>query len=416
MDVKIEKSKGLKRKHIIYIILGILLLIAGIKLYLSSSLSSSTIDRSTLYIANVTQGKFDDYITIDGTVAPISTVYMDAYEGGRVTEKLIDEGATVKKGDIILKLENVNLYEQILASESNLALKQNDLRSTKLTFDSRQVTGQKALANSEYELQQFRRNYSQNVELYADELISKEEYLRSKEKFELAEKQYKIANRQANNDEKMRSTSFRELDEDLNRMQRTLKMVYERLDHLNVRVPVDGQLGFLDAEVGQNIDKGDRIGQINILTNYKIEAMIDEHYIDRIKRDLSATLERNNTEYKLKVRKVYPEVRNGKFKIDLIFISEKPETIRSGQSYNIKLQLGASNDALLIPKGNFYQKTGGQWIFVMNEDQSEATRKFIKIGKQNYKNYEILDGLTNGEKVIVSGYEVFGDSERIIIK
>jgi len=415
MDVKLEKKKGLKRKHIAYIILGILMLFVGWKLYFGNAMSSSKIDRSTLNIADVVQGKFDDYITIDGTAVPISTVYMDAYEGGRVAEKLIEEGATVKKGDIILKLENVNLYQQILASESNLALKQNDLRSTKLTFDSRQVAGLKALANSEYELELFKRNYSQNKELYSDELISKEEYLVSKEKFNLAQKQYTIAKRQANNDEDMKSTSFRELDADLNRMQKTLKMVYERLDHLNVRAPVDGQLGFLDAEIGQNISQGDRIGQVNILTNYKIEAMIDEHYIDRIKRDLSATLERNNTEYKLKLRKIYPEVRNGKFKIDLIFISEKPETIRSGQSYNIKLQLGASNDAVLIPRGNFFQKTGGQWIFVMNEDQSEAVRRFIKIGKQNSKYYEILDGLSGGDKVIVSGYKGFGESERVII-
>ncbi len=416
MDVKIEKKKGLTRKHIAYIILGALVLFMGCKLYFGSSImSSSKIDRSTLYIADVKQGKFDDYITINGTVAPITTVYMDAYEGGRVAEKLIEEGATVKKGDIILKLENVNLYEQILASESNLALKQNDLRSTKLTFDSRQISGLKALATSEYELGMLKRNYTQNKELYADELISKEEYLISKEKFELAQKQNGIAQLQTSSDEKMKNTSFKELDADLNRMQKTLKMVYERLDHLNVRAPVDGQLGFLDAEIGQNISKGDRIGQVNILTNYKIEALIDEHYIDRIKRDLSATLERNNTEYKLKVRKVYPEVRNGKFKIDLIFTSKKPETIRSGQSYNIKLQLGASNDAVLIPKGKFFQKTGGQWIFVMNEDQSEAVRRFIKIGKQNSKYYEILDGLLGGEKVIVSGYEGFMDSEKIIV-
>ena len=415
MDVKLEKKKGLQRKHITYIILGILLFFVGCKFYFTNSMSSSKIDRGILYIADVVQGAFDDYITIDGTVAPISTVYMDAYEGGRVDEKLIEEGATVKKGQIILKLENVNLYEQILASESNLALKQNDLRSTKLTFDSRLVAGLKALANSEYELELLKRNYKQNKELYADELISKEEYLVSKEKFKLAKKQYEIVKRQANNDEDMKNTSFRELDTDLNRMQKTLKMVYERLDHLNVRSPVDGQLGFLDAEIGQNIRKGDRIGQVNILTNYKIEAMIDEHYIDRVKRDLSAILERNNKEYKLKLRKVYPEVRNGKFKIDLIFTSEKPETIRSGQSYNIKLQLGASNDAVLIPKGNFFQKTGGQWIFVMNEDQSEAVRRFIKIGKQNSKYYEILEGLSEGEKVIVSGYEGFGDSEMVIV-
>lgn len=415
MDIKIEKKKGLKPKHYGYIALGLVVAVICWYQFFSNSLSSFSTDRNALYVANVKQGKFDDYIAIDGNVAPISTVYMDAYEGGRVAEKLIDEGAMVKKGDIILKLENVNLYEQILASESNLALKQNDLRSTKLTFDSRQVEGLKSLANSGYELKTLKRKYEQNKDLYEDELISKEEYLVSKEKFELAQEQYTIAKRQADSDGKMRETSLKELDADLNRMQKTLKMVYERLDHLNVRAPIDGQLGFLDAEIGQNITKGDRIGQINVLTNYKIEAMIDEHYIDRVKRDLLATFARNDTEYQLKVRKVYPEVRNGKFKIDLVFTSEKPETIRSGQSYNIKLLLGASNEAVLIPKGSFFQNTGGSWIFVMNANESEALRRFIKVGKQNSKYYEVVEGLAAGEKVILSGYEGFGDAERITI-
>lgn len=415
MDVKIQKKKGLQPKHYGYIALVAVLIFVCWKLFVNDSLSSHGADRSSLYVANVKQGKFDDYIAIDGTVAPISTVYMDAYEGGRVAEKLIDEGAMVKKGDVILKLENVNLYEQILASESNLALKQNDLRSTKLTFDARQVEGQKTLANSSYELKTLKRQYDQNKALYDDELISKEEYLVAKEKFELAQEQYDIAKRQAESDESMRQTSLTELDVDLDRMQKTLKMVYERLDHLNVRAPIDGQLGFLDAEIGQNITKGDRIGQINVLTNYKIEAMIDEHYIDRVKRDLIATFSRNDAEYQLKVRKVYPEVRNGKFKIDLVFTSEKPETIRSGQSYNIKLLLGASNEALLIPKGNFFQNTGGSWIFVLNEDGTEAVRRFIKVGKQNSKYYEVIEGLSAGEQVILSGYEGFGDAEKITI-
>ena len=415
MDITLKKKKSIKLKHFGFIAIGLLLTFVCWQLFFTDSLSSSSAERNSLNLADVEKGKFDDYISIDGNVAPISTVYMDAYEGGRVIEKLIDEGAMVKKGDIILKLENVNLYEQILASESNLALKQNDLRSTKLTFNYRQVEGLKTLANSSYELQTLKRIYEQNKELYQDELISKEEYLVSKEKYDLAQEQYTIARSQTNSDEAMRETSLKELDADLNRMQRTLQMVYERLDHLNVRVPIDGQLGFLDAEIGQNISKGDRIGQINVLTNYKIEAMIDEHYIDRVKRDLIATLERNDKEFGLKVRKVYPEVRNGKFKIDLVFASEKPETIRSGQSYNIKLKLGASKEALLVPKGSFFQSTGGTWIYVMNANESLANRRPIKVGKQNSKYYEITEGLSEGEKVIISGYDGFGDVERITI-
>jgi len=274
-------------------------------------------------------------------------------------EKLIEEGTMVQKGDIILKLENMGLYEQILASESNLALKQNDLRSTKLTFDSRQVEGRRSLATAEYDLQRLKRNYEQNKALYKDELISREEYLLSKENYELSKKQHEIVKLQTEQDDEMRKTSLAGLDTDLTRMKKTLSMVYERLDHLNVRAPANGQLGFLDAEIGQNISKGQHIGQINVLTGFKIEAEIDEHYIDRVKRDLSATLDRNEKQYGLRLRKVYPEVRNGRFKVDLVFTGEKPETIRAGQSYNIRLQLGASNDALLLPKGGFFQSTGG---------------------------------------------------------
>lgn len=415
MDIKLEKKKGIKPKHIAYIAVVALLLFVGYQL-LSPSVSTFRTEKDKLSVAQITQGKFDDYITINGNVAPISTIYMDAYEGGRVTEKLIEEGTMVKKGDIILKLENMNLYEQILASESNLALKQNDLRSTRLSFDSRQVEGRRSLATTGTDLQRLKRNFEQNNALYKEELISKEEFQLSKENYELSKKQHEIVQMQTENDDQLRKTSLSGLDTDLARMQKTLGMVYQRLDHLNVRAPADGQLGFLDAEIGQNIAQGQRIGQINVLTNYKIEADIDEHYIDRVKRDLVAVLERNGTEYALRLRKVYPEVRNGRFRVDLVFTDNKPETIRTGQSYNIKLQLGESNDALLLPKGSFFQSTGGQWIFVVAPGSNEAIRRPIRIGKQNSKYYEVLEGLDAGEEVITSNYDSFGEAERIVLK
>ena len=416
MDIQLEKKKGLRPKHYGYIALGLLILLAGYQLIFANSVSTFRTEKDKLSVAQVAQGKFDDYITINGNVAPIATIYMDAYEGGRVTEKLIEEGATVKKGDIILKLENMNLYEQILASESGLALKQNDLRSTKLTFDSRQVEGRRSLATASTDLQRLKRNYEQNQALFDEELISKEEYQLSKENYELSQKQYDIVKVQTENDNELRETSLPVLENDLNRMQKTLSMVYQRLDHLNVRAPADGQLGFLDAEIGQSIAQGERIGQINVLTDYKIEATIDEHYIDRIVRDLSAVLDRNGEEYPLRLRKVYPEVRNGKFKVDLVFTDSKPLTIRTGQSYNIKLQLGESNDALLLPKGSFFQSTGGQWIFVVGPDGDEALKRNIRIGKQNSRYYEVLEGLQAGEKVITSNYDSFGEAEKIVLK
>ncbi|MEO1010538.1 MAG: efflux RND transporter periplasmic adaptor subunit [Bacteroidota bacterium] len=416
MDIQLEKKKGLRPKHYGYIALGILLLFTAYQLIFAKSVSTFRTEKDKLSIAAVAQGKFDDYITINGFVAPIATIYMDAYEGGRVMEKLIEEGAMVKKGDIILKLENTNLYEQILQSESSLALKQNDLRSTRLNFDVRQVEGRRNLATAQNDLQRNKRNYEQNKALYAEELISKEEYLVSKENYELSQKQYEIVKLQTENDDELRSTSLAGLDTDLVRMKKTLSMVYERLDHLNVRAPADGQLGFLDAEIGQSIGQGQRIGQINVLTDFKIEADIDEHYIDRVQRDLTAILERNGREFPLRVRKVYPEVRNGRFRVDLVFTADKPETIRTGQSYNIKLQLGESSEALLLPKGSFFQSTGGQWIFVVGPGGDEAIRRNIRIGKQNSRFYEVLEGLEDGEQVITSNYDSFGDAERIVLK
>ncbi len=416
MDIKIEKKKGLTKKHLAYIAIGMFAIFVVWKLAFADTQTVFRTEKNKLTIATVAQGKFDDYITINGTVAPIATIYMDAYEGGRVVEKLIEEGAMVKKGDIILRLENRSLYEQILASENNLALKQNDLRSTRITFETRQIQGRKDLVTSEYELTKLKRAYEQNESLYKDELISKEAYLTAKENYELSEKQYDIVKIQTQQDDKLRNTSLRGLDSDLARMKKTLSMVYERIDYLNVRAPADGQLGFLDAEIGQSINRGERIGQINVLTDFKIQATIDEHYIDRVRRDLTAVFERNNIEYTLRLRKVYPEVRNGKFKVDLVFVNEKPKTIRAGQSYNIKLQLGESKEALLIPRGGFYQSTGGQYVFVVNEAGESATKRAIRIGKQNSRYYELLEGLAAGEKVITSGYDSFGDAEKIVLK
>ncbi|TLP82661.1 efflux RND transporter periplasmic adaptor subunit [Maribacter sp. ACAM166] len=416
MDIKLEKKKGLKPKHYGYIAIGLLILFVGYKLLFASSVSTFRTEKDKLSIADVTAGKFDDYITINGNVAPIATIYMDAYEGGRVEEKLMEEGAMVKKGEIILKLDNINLYEQILQSESGLALKQNDLRQTKLNFDSRQVEGRKSLATASTELQRLKRNFEQNQALFKEELISKEVYQISKENFELSQKQYEIVKVQTENDNELRETSLPVLETDLNRMQETLGMVYQRLDHLNVRAPADGQLGFLDAEIGQSITQGQRIGEINVLTDFKIKANIDEHYLDRVVKDLTALLDRNGKEYPLRLRKVFPQVNNGKFEVELVFTKYKPETIRTGQSYNIKLQLGESNDALLLPKGSFFQSTGGQWIFVVGPNGDEAIKRNIRIGKQNSRFYEVLEGLEAGEKVITSNYDNFGEAERIVLK
>ncbi|WP_236978359.1 efflux RND transporter periplasmic adaptor subunit [Membranihabitans maritimus] len=416
MDIEIKKKRGLKKKHIGYIAIAVFAALTVWALVFSNSESVFRTEKDKLVIAEVTKGEFDDYITINGTVAPIATIYMDAYEGGRVSEKLIEEGAMVSKGDIILKLENQNLYEQILASESNLALKENDLRSTRLNFDAREIQARKELVKAEYDLKRFKRNFEQNKSLFADKLIPKEEYLITKEDYELGQKQYDILKQQTKQDAELRKTMLTDLETDLARMRQTLTMVYQRIDHLNVRAPADGQLGFLDAEIGQRINQGERIGQINILTDFKIEALIDEHYIDRVRQNLTADLDRNGNHFPLRLRKVYPEVRDGRFRVDLVFTENKPETIRAGQNYNLRLQLGESQEALLLSRGGFYQSTGGQYVYVLDDTGETAEKRNVRIGKQNSQYYEVLEGLNAGEKVITSSYDNFGNAEKIVLK
>jgi len=416
MDRKIEKKKGIRPKHIIYGVVGLAVIFLLVKIIKDSNVSSLKVEKNKITIEEVQYGDFDDFIRTNGTVGPISTIYLDAEEGGRVKERLIEEGATVNKGDVILILENRSLYEDIMNSESSLAQKQNMLRETRIGFENQMIQSRLTLLNSKYEIIKKKRSYEQQMALFKDELVSKESYLQAKEEYEYAVQAQEINVQKSKNDSMIRAGEMVQLDLDLVKMQKTLGLVYERLDNLNVKAPVDGQLGMLDAEIGQSISKGVRIGQINVLTDYKIEALIDEHYIDRVRQGLSATFERQNTLFNLAVKKVYPEVRNSQFKIDLVFTDERPDNIRTGQTYYINLQLGEPQKSLLVSLGGFFNSTGGQWIYVLDPSGEFATKRKIQIGRKNPKYYEVLEGLEKGEKVITSGYDLFGDNEKLILK
>ncbi|MCE1200163.1 MAG: efflux RND transporter periplasmic adaptor subunit, partial [Marinilabiliales bacterium] len=252
--------------------------------------------------------------------------------------------------------------------------------------------------------------------LFKEALISREDYLQAKEDYDYEVSLLAINKIKAKNDSMLRVTSMLTLESDLGKMRQMLDLVHQRLDDLNVKAPVDGQLGMLEAEIGQSINAGQRVGQVNVLENFKVNAKIDEHYIDRVVRGLTAELDRNGTNFNLSVKKVYPDVRDGQFKIDLVFEGQKPENIRTGQTYHVKLQLGESQKAILIPRGGFFQATGGQWIFVLNASGTEASKRNIRIGKQNPQYYEVLEGLNPGEKVITSGYEIFGNNDKVAVR
>lgn len=416
MDRKIDKKKGIRPKHVIFAVAAIVFVFLLVKIIKDSNVTSLKVDTEKITIEEVQRGNFDDFIRTNGTVEPISTIYLDAEEGGQVKERLIEEGAMLKKGDVILVLENRTLYENIMNSESNLAQKQNMLRQTRINFENQQIQSRLNLLNSAYEIIKKRRNFEQQQSLYKDELVSKENYLMAKEDYEYSIQVQEINRQKAQNDSLIRATEMIQLEQDLGKMQQTLELVYERLDNLHLKAPVDGQLGMLDAELGQSIGRGVRIGQINVLTDYKIVALIDEHYIDRVRRNLSATIERQGQTFNLTVKKVYPEVRNSQFKIDLVFSEERPENIRTGQTYYINLQLGQPEQSLLVSLGGFFNSTGGQWIYVLDPSGDFATKRSIRIGRKNPKYYEVLEGLVEGEKVITSGYDLFGDNDKLILR
>lgn len=414
MDIKIEKKKGLQRKHILWIAGGLLFIFLLVKIIAGAGTKTLKVDRDKITISNVTRGQFNDYIRVSGQVEPIATIYLDAEEGGRVKERLIEEGATVKAGDIILRLENRTLYQEIMSSESNLAQKENMLRQTRINFENQMIETRRRLLASTFDIQKKKRNFNQQQALYEDKLIPAETYITAKEDYEHAIQEQEINRLKAQNDSMIMVSEMTQLTTDLAKMRQTLQLVYERLNNLNVKASVDGQLGMLDAEIGQSIGQGTRIGQINVLTNFKVQAMIDEHYIDRVRHGLSGTLERQDKSYNLNIRKVYPEVRQGQFRIDMVFEGDKPDNIRTGQTYYINLELGQPQEAVMLPRGGFFQSTGGQWVYVLDKSGEFATRRSIRIGKQNPQFYEVIEGLNPGEQVITSGYENFGDNDRLV--
>jgi HlyD family secretion protein len=416
MDIKIEQKKGLKKKHIFWVIGGALFITLLYFAFFASNLSTYRADKEKLTISQVEEGIFHDYITINGNVEPISTVLLDAREGGRVEEKVAEEGQMVQKGDILVRLSNTDLSLSILNSEAQLAEKSNFLRNTMVTMEQEKLQIKRELLNLEFDIIRKKRTYEQNKALIAENLISQEEFLMAEEDYQFANRSFELYMERQRQDSIYRSIQVKQMEDNLHNMELNLQLVRKRQDELNVKSPVDGQLTILDVELGQSVPKGGRIGLMHVLTSYKVVAEIDEHYIDKVKVGLKAILERQGQEFELSVRKVFPDVKNGRFAVELIFPAEMPDNMRTGQTYYARLQLGNPKQALLLPKGSFFQKTGGQWIFVVSEDGASAEKRSIKIGNQNPQYYEVLEGLKAGEEVITSGYDSFGESERIVFK
>ena len=362
MDIQLEKKKGLQKKHIPYVAGGVLFVILLGWIIFGDHASTLKVDARGISIGNVTREQFNDFFRMDGQVQPITVVQLSPEEGGIVQEKVVEEGAQVKKGDIIVRLSNSNLDLQILNAEAELAEKQNFLRNTQVTMEQDKLTNQMEKLQYDMDMNRARRSFNQQEQLYKENLIAKEDYLKAKEDFELASQKHALITERLRQDSISRTIQMDEMEASLANMRKNILLIRERKENLNVRSQIDGELGLLDVVLGQSINPGQKIGQINDLSDYKIEAMIDEHYIDRVKPGLSAAFERQGSSFDLTVRKVYPEVRDGKFRTDFVFTGERPDNIRSGQTYYINLELGQPTESIIIPKGTFFQSTGGSWM------------------------------------------------------
>ena len=418
MDIKLEKKKGLKaifqKKNLVWVGVAALVLFIGWLLFRDNS-STLRVDAQLLNVATVEQGEFNDYVRLTGSVQPMTTVQLSPLESGVVERIVAEEGTQVKRGDVILEMSNNSLSMQILQSEADLAEKQNILRNTMISMEQERLALRQEKLQLDLEVSRLKRTFEQNQSLYNDKLLAREDYLRSKEDYDLAVGRRNLILERQRQDSLYRSSQVEQMEESLLSMQRNMELIRQRVDNLKVKAPIDGEVGMLDAVLGQSLQQGANIGQVNDLTTYKVQAQIDEHYIDRITTGLVASFERQDTKYEMQLRKVYPEVRNGQFKADFRFVGDAPENIRSGQTYYLNLQLGEAAEAVLIPRGSFYQATGGRWIYVVDASGEKAYRREIRIGRQNPQYYEVIEGLNPGEKVIVSSYDNFGDNEVLIL-
>ena len=417
MDRVIEKKKGINlifTKKAVPFWLGAVLVAFIVWLVARDDSKKLRVNMDNISVSAVTLGQFNDYIRISGQVAPITTIQISPLEGGVVQEIVAEEGSRVKRGDVILILSNENLDMQILNSEADLAEKENILRNTMIQMEQQKLSVEQEKLQLQMDVRRNKRNYEALKSLYDDGLISKEEFLKAEEDYQLSASRLKLVENRAKQDSLYRSVEITQMQESLENMRQNMMMIRKRKDNLTIKAPIDGELGLLDVTLGQSVAAGSKIGQINNLDSYKIEAQIDEHYIDRVSAGLDATFERQSERYQAQIRKVYPEVRDGKFKADFKFVGQQPENIRSGQTYYLNLQLGQPVEAILIPRGAFYQKTGGKWIYVMSADGTKAMRRDIRIGRQNPQYYEVIEGLEAGEKVITSSYDNFGDSDMLV--
>jgi len=385
-------------------------LVFAVRTLLNGSQSSLNVNREKITVSKVERGVFDEFIVVTGVVQPLKTYQLDAIEGGYVAQKLLDGGATVRQGDLILKLENQRLTMDFVNRETEMYRLINELENTKLSLKQNKFALRRTLSELDFQIQQAKIDHERNSKLVADKVISQQEYERTKITFERLTQQREIEIENQKFQEENSLVQIKQLEGTLDRTRNNLLMMKQNLENLSVKAPVSGLLSRVDVEIGASITAGQNIGQIDDLNGFKMRVEVDEHYISRIFPGLEGSFEFNGSTTKLVVNKVYPEVRNGRFDVDMVF-SKIPDGIRRGQSVPVRLQLGKPAEATLLATGGFFSDTGGNWVYVLNESGSAATKRNISLGRKNPQFFEVLSGLEAGEQVITSSYENFGDKD-----
>lgn len=416
MDRKIEKKPLYRRKKFWIWASGGILFLVLISLILADTGSKLNVEADKITISTVSEGDFQEFIPVNGTVLPQTTYYLDAISGGIVEQRYVEEGAMVKKGDKILKLSNPNLQLSALQNEAATYQQINEARNTRLQIEQNSIALQTQLVDAKFNYINSKQLYDREKVMWEKKLVSQQEFEQTRDKYSHDEEQLKLAKQNFVQDSLLKHSQISQIAASIDRLQKNLDLIRENIDNLTIKAPLSGQLTALNAETGQSKSPGDQLGQIDALDGFKVRADIDEFYIARIVKGLHASAEIDGKDYKLVIIKVFPEVKDGKFQVDMNFAGTVPEGIRRGQSLQIRLQLSERTKALLLARGGFYQKTGGQWVFVLNSSGSEAVKRSISLGRQNPDYFEVLSGLKPGDKVVTSSYDNFGDVDKLILK
>lgn len=416
MDRKIKKKKFTLQRVLTWGLASTFVLLILYSFIFAEGGSKLNVEKEKVNIASVKEGDFRQFIPIDGNVMPVMTIRLDAIVGGVVEEKYYDGGILVDKGDTILKLSNNDLLQNFVREETQAFILVNNLENTKLNLQRNQFELKRLLNNLDFQIDAAKDAYERGQPLYEEKIISEQEFLTLKRNFDNLASQREIQIESNRFDSLNAILQIAQAEQTLVRTRENLQMIKKNLDNLYIKAPISGRLSAVNAEVGESIAPGQNIGQIDDLNGFKVRASIDEHYIARIYSGLNGTFDFAGETYSLEIQKIYPEVQGGLFSVDMKFSDTIPSGIRRGQTLQIGLQLSATITALQIPRGSFYRTTGGNWIFVVSEDEGYAVRREIKLGRQNPRFYEVLEGLQPGEKVVVSSYDGYEDKDRLVFK